>query len=199
VTAFTSELTGPGAGDWADWDARGAFLARVLRRTAKDLGGAFRFTARREGARLVVEAARREEGSLRPRVLLGDEELSLHERAPGWFVAERWLRADEVEADARLVAGTGPELRDPVLLVGSALRPRAVADPARAVDPAAAATWTGGVQLRAEATPTPVGGPERAPGTDDLRPLLALLALVLHLSSVYLRRRPLEAPAGAAA
>ncbi len=199
VTAFTSELTGPGAGDWADWDARGTFLARVLRRTAKDLGGAFRFTARREGARLVVEAARREEGSLRPRVLFGDEELRLHERAPGWFVAERWLRADEVERDARLVAGTGPEQRDPVLLVGSAPRPRAVADPARALDPAAAAGWTGGLQLRAEATPTPLGGPERAPGTDDLRPLLALLALVLHLSSVYLRRRPLEAPAGAAA
>ena len=199
VTAFTSELTGPGAGDWSDWDERGAFLARVLRRTAKDLGGAFRFSARREGARLILEAARREEGSVRPRVLLGDEELSLHERAPGWFVAERWLRGEEVERDARLVAGTGPELRDPVLLVGSALRPRAVADPARALDPAAAARWVGGVTLPAKATATPLGGPDRAPGTDDLRPLFALLALALHLTSVYLRRRPLEAPAGAAA
>lgn len=201
VTAFTSELAGPGAGEWSDWDQRGAFVARVLRRTAKDLGGAFRFTARREGARLVVEAARREEGSALPAAVLGAEErLTFHERAPGWFVAERWLRGAEFEQDTQLLGGTSEALLDPVRLVVGAPRPHAVADGSRGVDARALARWAGGSVLEpASSSGLAVGGPERAPGTDELRPVLALLALALHLLSIYLRRRPLGSSTGVAA
>lgn len=194
VTAMTSELTGPGCGDWQAWDGRGAFLARALRRTADDLGGPLQFTLLRRGARLIVRARRRDGSQALPHAQVAKRDLRFREEAPGWFVAEEWLSPLESETDIQVSAGSflpGAELQPlgQVLLVLPAHRSRLQTDPAQAMDLVGLAERTGGVALGSQARP-PTGGPSVPVGVAELRPPLAFAALAVFLFLIWIRRRP---------
>ena len=195
VTAMTGELTGPGAGDWQDWDGRGAFLARALRRTADDLGGSLRFELQRRGAQLYVRARRRDGSNAEPRAQIHDRDLKFKEEAPGWFVATDWLAPGEIEQDLRVTASrVFPERKglssESVRLVLDAPRSRESTDPKGAWDLAALAARTGGTTLGNRRQP-PVGGPLDPAGVAELRPLFALFALLTFILGLWLRRRPI--------
>jgi len=192
VTAMTSELTGSGCGDWQDWDGRGAFLARALRRTADDLGGPLRFELERRGAQLTVRARRRDGSSALPRAEIGGRELQFTEEAPGWFLATDWLAPKEIEGDLQVTASSffaGGTVGESMRLVLDAPRPRDLTDPERSWDLPALSARCGGTILGSFRRPA-VGGPQDPVGVAELRPLLALLALLTFLFGIWNRRRP---------
>jgi hypothetical protein len=192
VTAMTSELTGPGCGDWQNWDGRGAFLARALRRTADDLGGSLRFELDRRGAQLTVRARRRDGSNALPRAEIAGRELQFTEEAPGWFLATDWLAPKEIEGDLQVTASSfysGGTVGESMRLVLDAPRPRDLTDPDKSWDLPALSARCGGIILGSFRRP-PVGGPQDPVGVTELRPLLALLALLTFLFGIWTRRRP---------
>lgn len=198
VTAMTSELTGPGCGEWQDWDGRGAFLARALRRTADDLGGAFKYSLLRHGARLMVRAERRDGSRALPKAQIEGRPLVFTEEAPGWFVAQDWLAPAEIKRDILLTASSFlPGAKTlPGRMTYSVLaapRSREQTDPAHAFDLAGLSQRTNGVALGPKMRP-PLGGPGVPVGVTELRPLLALAALLTYLALLWLRRRPVKVP-----
>jgi hypothetical protein len=194
VTALTTEPTGPGTAPWDAWDGYGAFLARVLRRTADDARAPFAFSVLRRGARVELHAERRAPTSGVPAAdwltAGGARPLTFEERAPGHFVAR--LLVDPA-AEARLVARAAGDPNAPAmrLVCAPAVVPELNVDPAHALDLAALARATGGEHGPASAA----GGAPRAGGGVDppavrkLWPLVLALALLAYLLDILDRRR----------
>ncbi|MHC4918541.1 MAG: VWA domain-containing protein [Planctomycetota bacterium] len=147
VTALTTEPTGPGTSSWQAWSGYGAFLARVMSRTATEGRLPFHFQLHREDHALVLTARRLDHGTARPTARMLDDESSkllFRERAPGLFEAR--VSCPPATA-ARIVAGVQDRDRGTFRLVSA---PRAdiagelQVDPARALDLAGAAGATHG-------------------------------------------------------
>ncbi len=194
ATAFLTEPVGPGTTGWEEWPEYGAFLARVLSRTAADGVGPYRWSLEEDGTRLDVIAERRERAAPLPRASrLGEGEtataLEFHERAPGRFVAT--LGRDPAAA-VRIACGTVDPARGAWRLVSPAHpggSPEGQVDPAHALDLAALAAATGGSVIGDLGSFNPTAGGGGAPrGIRELAPLCSLLALLAFLGEILYRR-----------
>ena len=191
VSSVMTELSGPATDGWNEWDGYGAFLARVIARTAPRQGGPFSFALERHDHELVLSARRLTVGDEIPEAVLrtdsGDIELEFVERAPGTFVARHVLAPATV---ARVEAGAiGAYQR--VRLAASAhsdLFAEVATDPASALDLGAFASLTGGEFPVSELGPAT--GATRPRALTDLRPWFLALTLALYLLDVVWRRRP---------
>lgn len=190
VSTIATELTGAATDGWNEWDGYGAFVARLLARTAQPDQGPFRYTLTRDGHEVVLRAVRTERSERLPAVVDvtdAGREVSFSERAPGTFVA-RWVTdpANEV----RLAAGSDRPRRL-VLAPYSDLHDELATDPSDAIDHERLAAATGGRSLAAQEawTTAPTGG-SRARSVTDLRPWFLALALLTYLVDVFWRRRP---------
>lgn len=200
ATALMTEPVGPGTEGWQEWPGYGAFLARVLARTASEGLGPYRFRLEPDGTRLDVIAERREAGAGAPTASRivdrgsdrdSDPALVFVERAPGVFVAS--LERDPAEA-VRIAAGTEGRPRHSVRLVSPAndgIAPERQVDPARALSLPALASATGGAIVPAAefgAFTATAGGPATARDVSEWASLCFLLALLAFLSEIAYRR-----------
>lgn len=195
VGAFMSEPVGAGTEPWSAWPEYGRFMGRFLARCASPVDGPFRFEARRQGHEVIVLATERFEGaggSQRPAARTSEgRSLIFREVARGVHEArlatdpdrELWLVAGHADlgADAELVG----YLR---LVVPRASVPERAVDPLNRLDLDRLAAATGGGSL----TNTTLRFDSRAStgAVRPLAPLLALLAVLLYLVDVLLRRLP---------
>jgi len=190
ATVLLTEPTGPGTEPWRDWKDYGAWLARLMARSASDTREPFRFELVRRGRELILSARRLLPGSMRPEArreggAQSAGALAFHERAPGFFQARfEAAPADEV----RVLAGT-TRLVSPAHADGM---PEKQVDPRRALDLAALSAATGGDALElgdADGFVPRTGGASAPIGVFALWPLLLGLALLLYLAELFHRRR----------
>jgi Ca-activated chloride channel homolog len=196
VGAFMTEPVGTGTEPWSDWPEYGRFMGRFLARCASPDDGPYRFEARRQGHEVVVLATARFEGAnanMRPAARTSqDRAFDFVEVGRGIFEArlasdperELWLGVGHTDAGARMV-------EDRRLVVPSASVPEVAVDPADQLDLDRLAAATGGGSLATTGlrfgSRTPTGA------VRSLAPLLALLAVLLYLVDVLLRRLPRRA------
>jgi len=216
VTTMTTEPVGPGTEGWQSWDDYGAFLARILTRTASDATGPWRFSIEADRFTVTVVAEQREAGAPAPvasRIEEGGARVPLRfdRRAPRTFAASfpRPRDGDGRALAARIEAGAagGSRITRLVLPAPSApeLAGRASAtedretqgDPAAALDLEALAAATGGSIAPSDLTGfRPVAGrAERAVRVRELASLCTLLALITYLIEILYRRRGGRRPA----
>ncbi|MFG0319804.1 MAG: VWA domain-containing protein, partial [Planctomycetota bacterium JB042] len=197
VTALTTEPTGEGTGPWREWSDAGRLLARALARTAAGKARPFAVRATRADHEVIVTARRTGRGEERPTLAWLDGPRAapgFEERAAGRF--EVRFVADP-DRDVRLeVAVEGdpaaPSTRAFVARRGD-VRDELRVDPADRLDLTRLAAVTGGtvVPLRdAAGFDPPAGGGPGALRLIELRPLLALLALLVWMGELLYRRRP---------
>ena len=205
VTTMMTEPVGPGTESWQSWDDYGAFLARVLTRTASDALGAYRFSLEEEGVTLRVVAERRMADAPPPRATrrgadgTGAEELTFVERAPGVYVSTVGRARDEA---VRIEAGTAATRRITRLVspANAGRAPERQVDPDAALDLAALAEATGGstIALSDLGSVRPLaGGATRAPAIRELTPWLLVFALLTYLAEITVRRLPRSRAGGA--
>lgn len=201
VTAFMTEPFGAGTRPWASWRGYGAFLSRIVARTAND-AGRLRLAADRAGDRVVLTA--HAEGAQGPNALRGalvDEagqtlggsgDIRFAERASGLFEAvvpvprEQAAHLVVTRTDANMVRRIAlPPLSDTAM--------ETQVDPDKAIDMAALAERTGGAVLDA-ASPSgwrlSASSGEGSFDTTRLYPLLLLAALAAYLADIVWRRWP---------
>jgi hypothetical protein len=188
--AFTSEPLGAGTVSFASWPGYGRFLGRFLARCASPDAGVFRFEARRNGHEVVVVATERFPTEHAP-VLVNAP------RGAGAFVRvardRHELRFVADDAAAVLEFGQRAPSGAIDLVERAALAPRLLAE--RDVDHTTALPF----ERLADAT----GGRDLAPGgaapaatrvvaraSLRLAPLFAIIALLVFLVDVLLRRLP---------
>ena len=197
VTVLTTEPTGPGTKGWQSWDGYGAFLARVLSRTAVPNRLPFHFGLLRKDHELVLTAKRLERSHVLPKAKLlatgdlADVELRFRERAPGLFEA-RFMRPPAVAA--KVLAGVAGASRGSFRLVSRAREDVAdelQVDPDQGLDLALAARVSGGQYLTPQDSSkftASTGGGNRSLAVHELWPVCLLLALLLYLGDLFLRR-----------
>ncbi len=195
ATTLLTEPAGPGTEGWQEWPDYGAFLARVLTRTASDSHGPYRFRLEEDGIELRVVAERRELAAGAPLVSRihpdgQSEPLALIARAPGVFVASLSRnRADSVHLEASAEGARHlTRLVSPPFATES---PEGQVDPERALDLPALAAATGGRVVAAGelgAFLPATGGGSAPRGVSELASLCFLLALLCYLFEVYYRR-----------
>jgi hypothetical protein len=188
--AFTSEPLGAGTVSFASWPGYGRFLGRFLARCASPDAGVFRFEARRNGHEVVVVATERFPTEHAPMLVNSP-------RGAGEFVRvardRHELRFVADDAAAVLEFGQRAPSGAIELVERAALAPRL--RPERDVDHTTA--------LPFERIAAATGGRELAPGGEApaatrvvaraslrLAPLFALIALLVFLVDVLLRRLP---------
>jgi len=203
VTVLATEPVGGGTAGWQAWNGYGRWLARVAARTAGD-GREFDFSVSRRDHEIVLETRRLDPPSgSRPRVGMLDAEgretgsVDFHAIAPGLFRAVVPAHPDR---EVRFSAGGGAGGNRPLQLIVSPAAEDVVAerqvDPARRLDLSALAAATGGVHHDlAEGLPTALSWPSPAegrasPAATELWPWAALLALLVWIAEVALRRLP---------
>jgi len=193
VTAFMTEPTGPGTESWRDWAGYGAWLARVLARTASDTRRPYEFTARYEEGQTVVTATQLLPGAAPPAAWI--------EVAGTWTpLAFRRRAPDAYEAHhpgtfPAAVRGWAGDRRDDAAWV--APEPdwtwEHQEDPARALDLVRVASSTGGtwneLALAQDFVPL-AGGGDRPVDVLALWPWCLLLALLVWLLELLYRRLP---------
>ncbi|WIO74711.1 VWA domain-containing protein [Porticoccaceae bacterium LTM1] len=184
VTALMTEPVGPGTQSWQKWESYGAWLGRVMRRTANDLAP-FETRWQREGGRVWLDVVARQR-SVTPALTVGNSEmqqtLPLTEAAPGWFRTE--LKTDYTES-VRLQVNGWP------LAVPSTLSPERQVDPVHGLDLVALATATGGERLAAgQALPERSISNSASLQIKELWGWFLLAALLLYLVEIILRRLP---------
>ena len=195
ATTLLTEPAGPGTQGWSEWSDYGAFLARVLTRTASDSLGAYRFTLEEAGTELRLVAERRDASAGEPRavrVLPGEGSVPLvfRARAPGVSVARISRRRSEAVRIEAFADGARHRTR----LVSpefSGVSPEGQVDPERALDLSALAAATGGrVVLPTELASflPPAGGGEVAKSVRELASLCFLFALAAYLFEIFYRR-----------
>ena len=193
VTTFMSEPLGPGTRSWQAWSGYGAFLGRILARTARGAQESFSWRAERRRLQITVSARSLMGRGAAPRILVGDtpgrltETLHTSWRSPdvlqahlAWPAERPFLARIETASGTRRLA-LGPRSdqwpEDRV--------------PAESAFPmkAASATTGGEVLSRENLQPSARVSPGRAPqGLFKLWPWCALLALLLYLADVCWRR-----------
>jgi len=188
--AFTSEPLGAGTASFENWPGYGRFLGRFLARCASPDAGVFRFEARRNAHEVVVVATERFPTDHVP-VLVNPP------RGAGEFVRVARDRHELrfVADDAALVLEFGQRAPSSAveLVERAALPPRLTAE--RDVDPSTAlaferlAAATGGRAL-ALGGAAPAATRVVARASLRLAPLFALIALLVFLVDVTLRRLP---------
>jgi len=195
VTTLMTEPTGPGTAGWRSWSDEGALLARVFARTASDARPPYVFDLVREEGEAILRAV-----SLRPdaappvaeRIAGVDDQrtpLTFRRRAPDLFEARF---AAPGPAAVRVEARAPNEV--PFRLAAMpAWTPEDRPDLRKALDLDALATATGGRALAladaAGFVPT-VGGGSEPVAVRVLWPWCLLLALLVWLVELYVRRRP---------
>ena len=210
VTALMTEPVGEGTARWNDWPDYGAFLGRLLARTAAD-NPPFRLTLKRRRHLLALTAERTShDAGLSPRAEMLDAGgspmstgIEFMQNAPGLFEAEVVLPPGEtarVEVTASLARVDQPVQRI-ALPAASDIANEKQVDPARALDLERLAHRTGGVHL-ANVGGTPPSGPvgewlagnqgELSYVVTRLWPLLLLLALAAYIGELLYRRWPRE-------
>ena len=211
VTSLMTEPVGEGTARWRAWPDYGAFLGRLLARTAAD-NPPFRLTLKRRRHMLELTAERTSHDvGLFPRAeMVGAEGASLisnaidfKENAPGLFMAEIVLPPGEtarVEVTTSLARANQPVQRI-ALAAASDIANETQVDPATALDLERLAQRTGGVHL-AGVHGTPPSGPvgewlagnqgELSYVVTRLWPLMLLLALAAYLGELLYRRWPRE-------
>ena len=209
VTALMTEPVGEGTAGWRDWPDYGAFLGRLMARTASD-NPPFRLTLKRRRHMLALTAERTSHNAgLFPRAeMVGSGALvaaaiEFKQNAPGLFEAEIPLPPAEparIEV-ASNIARANPPVQRIALPSASDIANETQVDPARSLDLERLARRTGGVYL-ASVGGTPPSGPvgawlagnqgELSYVVTRLWPLLALLALVAYLGELLYRRWPRE-------
>lgn len=197
VTALMTEPVGAGTARWRDWPDYGAFLARVLGRTAAD-NPPFALTLARRHDTLTLSALRAvRDSTLVPSGHLVDAagatvdtpRVAFRERAPGLFEARfRWPRS---EAARVVVAAGGRTLRAAAAPASDALGETQV-DPRAGLDLPRLANHTGGSVLAAAADPQLASGNlgKLAFVVTRLWPYLLLAALLAYLAEIVYRRWP---------
>ncbi len=197
VTALMTEPTGPGTETWRDWQGYGAWIGRVLARTAADLRHPYAFDAVWRQDHEVVLTARKLRGDAPPprAELVGPREqrspLTFVRRAPDLWVA-RYVPEPATQRDIQAWAG---EDRSDALWVA----PRVEAslehqvDPALTLDLVRLAESTGGTWQELDNaggfTPT-AGGGDAPVDVVALWPWALLLALLVWLGELVYRRMP---------
>ena len=191
ATALMTEAVGPGTADWQDWEAYGAWLGRVVARTARDRSEPFSYSMTRHDDSVILTAVRRVRSATEPKAQLLDDsgalaeavafrQRSLNEWQARWFVSP--------DESARVLAGSATRiLVEPSVRPGDELR----VDPARAMPLAQLAASSGGetislsqlgvrrVALRAGENPVAILA---------LWPWLLALSLLLYLGELLFRR-----------
>ena len=109
MTAMMTEPTGPGTEPWRDSDEYGAFLARVMTRTAADQRLPYRFELRRDDHALRLFAWRRTRLPAKPLAAVvdatgrGGQSIAFRERADGVWTADFVADPEEI---VHVLAGT---------------------------------------------------------------------------------------------
>ncbi|MEZ5988201.1 MAG: VWA domain-containing protein [Planctomycetota bacterium] len=197
VTALTTEPVGPATTSWRAADGYGAFLGRILAKSADGRRFPFAVELERRADRLLLRA-RRLAGTAVPRARLlgaGDEAtpLPLVERAPGLWVGSRPLG---LAAAAHVVVDTDAPADGSyraALPAATDAWPEAQVATGQGLDLVALATLSGGAVLPAEpaADYRPrTGGGSRPVAVVRLEPLFCLLALLCFVAELAWRRRP---------
>ena len=198
VSALTTEPTGPGTEPWREWSDYGALLARVLLRTADDGAQPFAFALHREGREVRVVAERRGAPGLRPRVVTvanPDQPLAFQALSPERFEAQLFVDPSE---EVRLLAGAADSQRSPLRLVlnGQDADRDELLVPSRQADELATMVAAQGGSVTdawPEWNAMALSTASNPIGNRPLAPWLALLALLLYLLDLLLRRLPRQA------
>ncbi len=194
VTTLMTEPTGPGTEPWRTWPDYGAWLARVLARTASDTREPYAFRAVHAEREIVLTARKLLPGAPAPhaRVLdsAGQTPFVFRRRAPDLYEARHPLQ----DHDARIQGWAGETSDDFTWVAPERTWTREhQVDPTRALDLVRLASSTGGtwqtLDLAADFVPAAGGG--RAPvGVVPLWPWCLLLALLVWLGELLYRRMP---------
>lgn len=197
VTAFMTEPLGAGTKSWASWTGYGAFLGRVLARTARGHQPPFDYRVTRRSDRIYLEARKVIRRDVRPQCDLVDEDgekvrtLDLHEVAPDVYRYEGHHPSDSA---FDVIATAVPDPASRYLVVSGAradVAPESQVDPANRFPFVAAAEASGGKVFDASATRFELTASR---GSAPIRltliwPWFALAALALFLLDVFHRRR----------
>lgn len=194
VTALMTEPAGAGTARWRDWPDYGAFLSRVLARTAAD-NPPFALTLARRHDTLTVSALRNvRDPALAPTGHLVDDAgnkltappLVFNERAPGLY--EAWLPWPRDKAARVVVEAAGRVLRA-AAAPASDRRAETQVDPLVGLDLPRLAARTGGAVLGSGGEQA-LGGNrgELAFVATRLWPYLLLAALLAYLGEIVYRR-----------
>ncbi|MEC7584909.1 MAG: VWA domain-containing protein, partial [Planctomycetota bacterium] len=191
TSALTTEVVGPGTADWQDWEAYGAWLGRVVARTARDRSEPFAYSLTRRGDTVTLTAVRRLREPGAPEAHLLDEAgavgpgLDFRRRSLEEWQA-RWLVAPD--QSVRVLAGSGTRL-----LAGPGVRPggELQVDPQRDLPLAQLAASSGGEtvplgQLGRRRLAVRAG--ENPVAILPLWPWLLALTLLLYLGELWFRR-----------
>ncbi|QDV06036.1 von Willebrand factor type A domain protein [Planctomycetes bacterium Poly30] len=211
VTAMTTEPTGPGTESWRSWSGYGAFLSRVLERTASDISAPFVFqlVAGEEGALLVAERrtsneADRPSAELIRADLLDSDPIEWERVAPDRYEARLVFHgADDSIRVAASSGAVGQRQRPATFLTLDARSVRlpelqVPTDSAAALD--SLVRWSGGhVVAPGEPAATSAlasidSALDRQVQLRELSPWLALLALLIYLADIVYRRWPRANP-----
>ena len=193
VTAWATELTGPGTHAWRAWQPFGQSLLRLMERTARDTRTPYAVWGHREGDTVVVHARARQRRFGAPQAIDPPMGVGLvwQGRAPGqWSTRVPVSRGEDLAlvlraADAR--DGTTPWIWDR----GNDVSPPGQPDPAMALALPALARDTGGGMLSGAGSDTLSPGPARNPHSLlSLRWLCFALALAAYIGELLWRRRP---------
>jgi len=191
VGAFATEPVGAGTESWSAWPGYGRFLGRFMARCAAPDPGPFDFGFRRQGHEVVALATARHAGArdARPAVRAdGRARFDFAELAPGVFEARAVVAPTEA---LRVEAGVaGPDGAPTGFLARHAIpsghAPEGAVDPRAELRTDAVLAATGGGRLGATALRADSLTATRH--LTRLAPWLALLALLVHLLDVLLRR-----------
>lgn len=206
VTAMTTEPTGPGTEPWSSWSDYGAFLSRVLERTASDTSAPFAFQLKADagGALLVAERRTMDElvvpfAELIREDLLDAEAIEWQRVALDRYEARlTFQRPDEsirIAATSRGPAGRSRSATFVALDAPTVRAPELQVSVASTGALESLVRWSGGdiapFDASAEAPRAFMDDAmDRPLKLRELSPWLALLALLFYLADIVYRRWP---------